>query len=201
MLHIFVVIVAMHTMGCIGISNIRYSRPTLEDNMVITLKFEKGVGEMFVTQDIAFHVYPLNAKDSGVALLPIPFPYKESPTSEPAFDIGISLKPSRSGISFNPQRVLYWRDPAEKFSPVSIIGPYECVSSVARPPIRTLPVDIIDLEKNIASCFWLTLNVVPPDPSQVFFIHVNGLVLEGKDYLLPVIRFKEDKRKETFAIP
>lgn len=201
-LHIFVVIVLGQVLiGCFGVSSIRYSKPTLEGDANIPVKSEKYVGDMFVTPDIAFHVYPLNSKDSGMSLFPIPFPYRESKTKFDKFSIGISFKPAKPGMSFNPADVLFWRSVADPHRPVSVIGPYECASSAQRPPQRSLPIESIMLKDNTATCFWLDISVVPPDPTEIFFVQVNGLVYEGKQYSLPVIRFKEDKRTETFALP
>lgn len=197
---IVIIILTQLLIGCFGVSKVRYSKPIVEDdtNPVI---FEKNVGDMFVAQDIAFQVYPLNSKNSGMSFFPIPFPYSESRTKLEKFSIGVSLKPTIPGMSFNPEDVLFWRLATDQHKPVSIIGPYECASSAPRPPQRSLPVKPILLNENIASCFWLDLLVEPPDPTEIFYIQIRGLSLEGRQYPLPVIKFQEDNRTETFAIP
>jgi hypothetical protein len=196
-----VVILAQLSIGCCGFSGIRYSKPTLEGDAGIPVKSEKYVGDMFVTPDVAFHVYPLNGKDSGLAICPIPFPYGESKTESTRFLIGVSLKPTKPGMSFIPQDVLFWRVAADPHRPISVIGPFECASSEPRPLQRSLPVEPILLKENTATCFWLDVSVTPPDPAEIFFIQIKGLSLDGRQYSLPIIRFQEDKRRSTFALP
>jgi hypothetical protein len=195
-----IIILTQLTIGCFGVSNVRYSKPILE-NDTNPVKFEKYVGDMFVTPDIAFQVYPLNSKNSGMSLFPIPFPYSESRTKHGKFSIGISLKPTVPGISFSPEDVLFWRIVTDQHKPVSIIGPYECASSAPRPPQRSLPVEPILLNENTVTCYWLDISTKPPDPTEIFYVQIRGLSLEGRQYPLPIIKFQEDKRTETFAIP
>lgn len=195
------IILTQFLIGCFGVSSTRYSKPTLDGNTVLPVKYEKYVGEMFVTPDIAFHVYPLNSTDSGVALFPIPFPYGEGQTRLDKSSVSVSLRPSKPGFTFSPQEVLFWRVDTDPQAPVTVIGPRECASSSPRPPQQTLPIEPILLKDNVAFCFWLDISVAPPDPADIFFVQIKGLNFKGSPYSLPIIKFQEDKRNEIFALP
>jgi hypothetical protein len=166
-------------------------------------KYEKYVGEMFITKDVDFLVYTSNSWGSSMGLFPIPIPYwsKENGPTEPPFTVEVILKPHKSSALFDPQKVIFWENTSSKYTPTLIQGPYNCKSSKPRPDFRSFPVEPFELKETIYSCMWLKFDVVPPDPDHIFFVELAGLMFNGNQYPLPIIKFEKSKKTESFAVP
>lgn len=188
--------------GCIGIARNRYSQPIIEGFTTPVNKwFEGDIGRLFVFDDIHFAIETGNNRGTSIMLfpLPIPFPIRDPPFQNPSFTISVQLKPQKSGATFDLQKILFWEDTSEKRRPILIEGPYDCAYS--RPAKRALPIVPFVLREDIYTCMLLFFDVIPPDPSRTFFIKIDGLTFDGVARPLPLVRFKENARIETIAVP
>jgi hypothetical protein len=194
------VIALLFFAGCAGISKIRYSEPAPVGARVVTRQ-ERYVGKMFVSGDVAFHLYPCNPKSTDLLLFPIPAPFPEITAHQPPFVVGLALRTERNGYTFDPASVVFWEHPSKKIRPVRIQGPFACDSPTPRAPWASIAVTPIALQPQICNFMWLEFDAIPPDPSRIFFIEVGGLQMNGSFRELPVIRFQEARRTESVVIP
>jgi hypothetical protein len=187
--------------GCAGVSSIRYSKPAPEDGTAVTTVQEKYVGEMYAVKGIAYHVYPGNSASKDLMLFPFPLPTSNPAPGVPPFVVGVALKAATGGYSFEPSRVEYWGSDARRIHPARIQGPFPCDSQKPRPAWKQVTTGGVEQLPNSCSYMWLEFETTPPDPSHTFFVQVAGLRSAEGDVVLPVLRFEEATRTETFAVP
>lgn len=196
----FILFALLGTAGCVGLSSIRYSKPMTEGTKIATVK-ERYVGDMFVIDDVAFHIYPGNSKSTDLMIFPVPFPSFEHSRNNPPFVVGLAIKTKKSGYSFSPAAVRFWTDSSNQLQPSRRQGPFRCDSSQIPPPWVSINAATFELEPNSCVFMWVEFETVAPDPSQTFFIEMAGLRLNERNFSLPVIKFEEAKRNTTFAVP
>ena len=186
--------------GCAGLSRQEYSIPTLSEPVKIS-RFEDGIGGgVFQFKEMSLHVYPGNVRRNDLLLFPLPV-YLGEYGLEPPFLISIAIKPKKSGAMLDLQKIYFWKEVSDKYSPTRIMGPYSCPSSVAYPEKRNLPVDPISLQTNKFTCMWLEFDVAPPDPKENFYLEILGLSFGKDSYKIPTIFFKPSKKVNSFAVP
>ena len=186
--------------GCVGISSIRYSQATPESGAAVTLVQEKYVGEMYVVNDLAYHVYPVNSVRKDLMLFPFPFPTSSPTKGSSPFVVGIALKADSIGYSFEPARVEYLNANAQRIQPVRIQGPFPCNSQKAPPAWRPAN-EVVEQLPKACVYMWLEFETTPPDPATPFFVRVAGVHSAVGDVMLPALHFEEGTRNETFSVP
>jgi hypothetical protein len=187
--------------GCVvGYSNDRVSQPTTEGQKLLT-KRVTSVGDMFISGDVAFQIFPYNTTGKDFMVLPVPHRFPDPPATNEPFQAAVYLKVTKPGYTIALDGIRYWTDPTKPVQGTKVLGPFACNSS--QQPRTYLPITTIPfpLRSNACTAMWIEFNAETPDPAQTFYFDISTLSLDGNAVSLPVIRFQEAKRTHTVVVP
>jgi len=85
-----------------------------------------------------------------------------------------------------------WEVPDKKSTPSRIEEGRYVKSQVEIGRIPPSPLTTITLLENVSTIPTIEFDVSPPDPSRTFYVEIEGLLLNGKPYPVPRIRFEQD---------
>lgn len=193
-----VVMIAAFLVGCVGVSSLRISQPTIEG---VSQKFVKHVGTMHELPMIDLHVEPLNRKSKTLMVFPIPLYEGERVAADERFFVFVSVVSKQAGQALVPQDFAYISPAGGVYRPSSMTGPFKCNSSEPRPaPVRA-PLQPLGL--SVGECYTMIVEFAAraPDPSERFGFAAGSLAAEGSKTALPVVLFAETTRVDTVVLP
>jgi len=167
-------------------SCVAYSNPKVDSTT--NIRVEKG---RLSLSDVELWFLSWNRRGWGM-VFPIPIPFDVSDDAKPPFHVTIGLTPDRAGFSFDPRKMFLWEVSDKKIAPSHIARGHHIKSQVVIGTIPRSPVTAITLQENVSTILTLEFDVSPPDPSQTFYVEIEGLLLNGKPYPVPRIRFEQD---------
>ena len=184
-----IVLISLIWSGCQVQARYAYSAPRLDGDY--TTKVRNGT---FHFEDIDLWLLAWNRKGSGLMILPIPIPYDVSDEKQRPFRITVQLEPHRSGFSFNTAKSIlsFSKYHAKRFTPTQIQGGSKIKGRTLISRIPPSDNQIFQLQKGVKTIVDLAFDTAPPEPDEMFFLDIEGLLLEDKPYSVPRIRFEKE---------
>lgn len=133
-----------------------------------------------------------NRKGNAWMVLPFPAPMKWGDDFSKPFQMTISITPRTDGFSFDPGKLFLWDNGRQKNIPKYIKSGTHSNGVVLLDRIPRSEVRGIRLQKDITTTVTLEFDILPPDPSEAFFLQLSGLSLFGQPYSVPQLRFEKD---------
>lgn len=184
-----IVLISLIGSGCQVEARYAYSAPRLDGDY--TSKVRNGT---FHFEDIDLWLLTWNRKGSGLMILPIPIPLDVRDEVERPFRITVQLEPHRSGFSFSTAKNIlsFSKSRVKRFTPTRIQGGSKIKGRTLISRLPPSDNQIFELEKGVKTIVDLAFDTTPPDPDEIFFLDIEGLLLEGKLYSVPRIRFEKE---------
>jgi hypothetical protein len=184
--------VALLTVGCQAEARHVYSEPRVESNKDVRLEN----GTIFLP-DLEIWILSQNRRGMGLMVYPVPMPIDPGDDFSRPYQITISIKPKVDSFSFDPGKLILWVNTEVKSVPQRIKSGVSTRGVVPLETFAPSPIRLIPLRRDVSTTLTLEFDIYPPDPSDTFFLDIEGLTRFGEPYTVPRLRFE----KATFRGP
>jgi hypothetical protein len=195
--HQWVMILGLFLSGCVGLSFVTYAKPNvLGGHQALVEKRSILGGPSFVVGEVSFEFSLVNSKGKTISIFPLPWMDRWEPPQSPPFKVLILINPHKTIARIDPSQIVMWKEGGAEIFPSGVIEVYDAMSAPAFKKIKeTHPLSPIELPMDTNTCIWLQYDCIPFPVTEVSFLEIRGLIINGKRFTLPVVRFEKSKRR------